>query len=271
MANVDLVPGKSGKFAGSFNPSSRLAFFATGPHSGGNLISFALWINTSVQSRNMILVHYGAIFNGETATKDILTLSLDSDGVPNLYTSSKKILVPSNFNKGLSDGNWHHIAVSMPRKNCYLSEVVMYIDGKEVTTSVSVDENIFHVTSGRLSLGGFGYTADKYEDEFPHLKPFIGILDDFQLWSRSINTSDLPAVPVEKSFNIHKRRNCIRNGTEIMKRLSPKKCHKKCLQMNNCLGYEFSRLNGEKKCYFFSNTPQVGLKSKQTKCAQLFT
>mmetsp|Transcript_6269 Transcript_6269/g.7943 ORF Transcript_6269/g.7943 Transcript_6269/m.7943 type:complete len:512 (+) Transcript_6269:47-1582(+) len=61
VANLEFVPGKVGEFAGSFSDSSRLALYATGPHSGGNIISYAFWMKT-MKFKEMILVHYGSVF-----------------------------------------------------------------------------------------------------------------------------------------------------------------------------------------------------------------
>lgn len=187
VANVNLRRTKTRSF-GMFTKSSRLAIYGMGPHSGGSMISYSLWIKTKNASE-MILIHYGHNFSGRSS-KNIYTLTLQN-GNPMLYISRTAILQPK-MKYDLNDGNWHHIAVSMPRKSCNLSEVMMFVDGKAINTITDKNEaNIFFVTSGRLSIGGFGYSHNSYEENFPHLSPFIGRLDEFYAWGRALKGDDV--------------------------------------------------------------------------------
>ena len=87
VASVDFVGGKVGQYAGSFNKSSRLALYGTGPNAGGNIVSFSVWINTSQLKSEMVLIHYGSIFGSNIrSSKDFFTLTLDN-GYPRIYTS----------------------------------------------------------------------------------------------------------------------------------------------------------------------------------------
>jgi len=187
VANVKLKRSEGHSY-GVFTNSSRVAIYGMGPHSTGSMISYALWIKTSNKSE-VILVHYGHSFTANS-NKNIYTLTLQN-GIPVLYISATMTLRPK-WNKDLNDGNWHHIAVSMPRKSCALSEVIMYVDGKEIKTIIDgYDEIIFFTTSGRLSIGGFGYSHKSYEERFPHLSPFIARIDEFYVWGRALTGNDL--------------------------------------------------------------------------------
>jgi len=147
----------------------------------------ALWIRTNGTS-DMILVHYGHTFTARS-NKNIYTLALQN-GTPMLYISPTAILKPEN-NYILNDGKWHHIAVSMPRQSCALSEVIMYVDGKVIKTHATIDMNIFFTTSGRVSIAGFGYSHESTEETLPHLSPFLGKIDEFYMWGRALNSDDL--------------------------------------------------------------------------------
>jgi len=158
-----------------------------GPHGAGSQISYAIRIRTSHDS-NMILVHYGHSFGFDPISKflkDIFTLTLEN-GTPKLYTNDKSVLIPTK-SQNLNDGRWHTIAVSMPSKSCTLSEVVMYIDGDIIDTSIPQhNRHIFFVTSGRMSIGGFGYSDKSFESLYPHLIPFTGKVDHFFMWGGSL-------------------------------------------------------------------------------------
>merc|ERR1740139_277156 len=129
----------------------------------------------------MILVHYGHSFGFQRFAKDIFTLTLEK-GTPKLYINDKSVLIPTKSQK-LNDGRWHNIAVSMPSNSCTLSEVAMYIDGDIIETSIPQhDDHIFFITSGRMSIGGFGYSHESFERFLPHLIPFTGRIGNFFLW-----------------------------------------------------------------------------------------
>jgi len=186
VANIKLATTFDRSY-GVFTKDSRLGIYGTGPHSGGSIISYSIWIQTSHTSE-MILIHYGNIFGAGTL-KNIYTLTLQN-GTPLLYISLKGILKPEK-KYDLNDGKWHHLAVSMPTESCTLSEVNMYVDGKPAKTISYDDQHIFFQPRGTLSIGGFGYSHESYESNFPHLSPFIGNIDQFYMWGKEIKGHDL--------------------------------------------------------------------------------
>ena len=186
IANLNLQKAQDRSF-GVMEKNSRIGIYGFGPHGGGRIISYAMWFNC-ISQLEMILIHYGHNYSTKS-NKSIYTLTLN-DGTPMLYTSHDKILQPTKKHS-LNDGKWHHIAVSMPTESCRLSDVILYVDGKSVKTGVTTDEHIFFSTSGRLSIGGFGYSHKNYETKFPGLSPYVGKLDEFYLWGRSIKNKDL--------------------------------------------------------------------------------
>jgi len=182
-------PGVNESYYGHFSKGSRLGIYAIGPHSTGGMISFSLWFKTRNENE-MVLVHYGQNFGNTISYKDMFTLTLNN-GTPILYSSPESALKPLNKDN-LNDGQWHHLAVSMPKKSCRLSVVDMFIDGKNVKTkSPAINNHHFFVTSGSMSIGGFGYTSRVYDSTFPTVKPFIGGVDEFYLWSKPIKKKDL--------------------------------------------------------------------------------
>jgi hypothetical protein len=186
IANVKLETDSTSRTYGLLTKRSRIAIFADSPHSGGNAVSYSLSFETKGKSE-MILVHYGG--TSSKSGKDIFTLTLNN-GIPILYRSRASRFKPV-FQYHLNDGKWHHVAVSMSENSCKLSDVIMYIDGKRAdTTATSDDDYLFFMNSGRISIGGFGYTSERYESEFPHLSPFFGKIDEFQMWGRSIVQSN---------------------------------------------------------------------------------
>jgi len=196
VCNLVLGPGRIGGRSGWFNDRSRMAMIASGPFSAGDVISFGLWFKTWQYESNMVLIHYADYWGGhvrKSQEKDHFTLTLES-GIPVINTQpvvELRSIDPTN----LADGNWHHIAVSMPRKSCYLSELQVYVDGSIVSTSIIGNRRIFQTTSGRMSIGGYGYSKSGFEDAYPGTGPYIGMLDDFVLFSRPLQIeADFPDV-----------------------------------------------------------------------------
>jgi len=272
-ANLALVGGRVGNYAGLFNETSRLSLYGTGPNGAGNIISFSMWIRTTTVDAEMILVHYGAVFGPPNKTqKDFLTLTLDR-GKPALYSQiERKLITHDDLN--LADNMWHHIAVSMPRKSCLLADIEMYVDGTRITTKAPSDDlNIFVTTSGRLSIGSFGYSSTGYEDAFPQMKNYIGLMDDFKIWARPLKMEGADAKLVEKKFEISDGVKCTRKGQKIrVIRAQVKRCKKTCMKDSACLGFEWKRLpegKGKPKCFLLAEKPTVGRARSRTKCALL--
>ncbi len=98
----------------------------------------------------------------------------------------------------------YHVAVSMPRKSCKLSELEIYIDGHKIETSqVQNDRPIFQTTTGRISLGGYRYSQRGFEDAYPCHGLYIGILDDFTLYARPLEMeTGIPSLLNKDSHNI---------------------------------------------------------------------
>ena len=269
IANIELVPGKVGTYAASFIKLSRFSMYGTGPNAGGNIISFSAWIKTTQSTSEMILIHYGSIFGKKAkSAKDFFTLTLDR-GSPKMYTNVGREMVSSD-NINIADGIWHHIGVSMPSKSCLLGEVQIFVDGNAVITiGPDVDKPIFTTTSGRLSVGSFGYSSAGYDDAYPDMKHYIGLIDDLKVWSRPLQASDLPMK--EKTFNISDGYRCNRRGIQkTLIRANMKRCKKRCTKDATCFGFELRQVpegRGKPKCFMFNEKPTIGDSRSQTKCA----
>ena len=207
-SDISLVGGVHGS-AGNFGPKSRAAVWGMGPHTGGNTVSYALWFNTEATNDALLIVYEGF---WKKNTEWNLKLS---NGIPQLIYSFNQMLVPKWPMENLNDGRWHHIAAVMPKKDCLLSEVMIYINGEIIATTVIGDDSKVHLPNGGLlSLGGFGHGRartglnDSGRRFFTKGNPFIGSMDDVLVWSRSLNTNEvheLAQKPVSFSLRNHIR------------------------------------------------------------------
>ena len=118
-----------------------------------------------------------------------------NNGIPELnYSETQKISVSINR---LNDDIWHHIAVSVPKKDCLLSKIEFYVDGQRRETSLTgSDSNISLPNGGLLALGGLGYGGLGSKEKssrkgFQIGEPFVGEMDEVSVWARDLKMSEI--------------------------------------------------------------------------------
>jgi hypothetical protein len=186
-ANIELAEGPRGK-AGVFSPKSQMAVYGAGPHHCGDIISYALWMKTA-SKEDMVLIN-----TGRGGLQGLMNLHL-RNGQPELLLAANARSVAKV--RKLNDGKWHHIAASMPRKDCKLSEVQFYVDGQPVESNiVGQDRRISVSMASKVTIGGLGHGNGK--TPFGRLihgklgvKPFEGSLDEVSVWARRLTTKDV--------------------------------------------------------------------------------
>ena len=97
----------------------------------------------------------------------------------------------------LNDGKWHHIAMSMPGKDCKLSEVQFYVDGQAIgSEGVGKDQAINVNMVNKVSVGGGGHdrgrsSYEKLLQTHFGVKPFEGSLDEIYVWARALKPEEV--------------------------------------------------------------------------------
>ena len=126
--------------------------------------------------------------------RGLMNLNLNN-GEPELLIADKERKIAKD--QKLNDGKWHHIAVSMPKKDCLLSEVQFYVDGQPVESEVvGEDKPVIVSLANRLSIGGLGHGNGKaafskliYVEH--GMKPFEGSLDEISIWARGLTATEV--------------------------------------------------------------------------------
>lgn len=188
--NIELAAdGPRGK-SGVFNATSQMAVYGAGPHSYGNVVSYALWMKTTSQE-DMVLINTGR----GGMNRGLFNLNLN-DARPELLMADDVRL--SAKTQKLDDGKWHHIAMSMPKKDCKLSEVQFYVDGQPVESDVVGKDNPINVSMvNKVSVGGGGHenlrssSYGKYMQDNFGVKPFVGSLDEVSVWARALTATEV--------------------------------------------------------------------------------
>jgi len=186
--NIVLAEGPRGK-AGVFTPKSQMAVYGAGPHSYGNVVSYALWMKTSSED-DMVLINTGR----GALPRGIMNLNLN-DAKPELLIAGDMRLIAKS--EKLNDAKWHHIAASMPRKDCKLSEVQFYVDGQPVESEVIGQDRRINVSMvNKVSVGGGGHEVGrssygKFMQAKFGVKPFVGSIDEVLVWARALTATEV--------------------------------------------------------------------------------
>ncbi len=185
--DIDFTDGPHG-LAGAFNPKSQMAVYGAGPHHYGDIISYALWMKTTSEE-DMVLIN-----TGRAGLRGLMNLNLN-DGKPELLMAGDARLIAKG--QKLNDGKWHHVALSMPKKDCRLSAVQFYVDGQPVESHVvGQDKPISISMVNKLSFGGLGHGNGRTPfSKLIHvelgIKPFEGSLDEISVWSRPFTATEV--------------------------------------------------------------------------------
>ena len=189
-ANVELTKGVHG-LAGEFGKRSRMGVFAMGPLHSEYSASYALWIKTDAKGR-LLLINTGSIWG--TSIMNFLNLNLNN-GVPEVMISENQWA--SAETGKINDGEWHHVAVSMPSDGCLLSEVQIYVDGGEVETRLTgADKKLFFNQAVRLGIGGLNYSSKAFNSM--KVDPYVGAMDELIIWARGLTPDDVQSAMGEK-------------------------------------------------------------------------
>ena len=118
-----------------------------------------------------------------------------NNGEPELLIAQNERLIAKG--QKLNDGKWRHIAVSMPKKDCKLSEVQFYVDGQPVESNVvGQDKRISVSLANKVTIGGLGHGNGKTPfSKLIHvelgIKPFEGSLDEISVWARGLTATEV--------------------------------------------------------------------------------
>jgi arylsulfatase A-like enzyme len=217
--DIDFTDGPHG-LAGVFNPNSQMAVYGAGPHRYGDIISYALWMKTTSEE-DMVLINTGRaglrglmnlnlkyalwmkttseedmvlINTGRAGLRGLMNLNLN-DGEPELLMADDARLIAKG--QKLNDGQWRHIAVSMPKKDCKLSELQFYVDGQPVESNVVGQDKPINISmANKVTIGGLGHGNGKTPfSKLIHgklgIKPFVGSLDQISVWARALTATEV--------------------------------------------------------------------------------
>ncbi|MEA2067787.1 MAG: LamG domain-containing protein [Verrucomicrobiota bacterium] len=182
-----LVAGRNGGKSVKLGESSSVWVQSMGPLHSGHAISMSAWIKTTEEG-NRLVINTASIWRGESPNANFMNLNLNN-GMPEVMFTSKIALTAVDGTK-LNDGEWHHIAVVMPKDDCMFSELKLYADGQPLATRLKgKNRKFFAVNSMQLSIGSLANSSKAYDD-LP-VEPFVGEIDEVSLWTRPLTDEEV--------------------------------------------------------------------------------
>jgi len=170
----------------NISDSSNLFLLQMGPMDYGYQRTLACWIKTRAEGRRLIL-NSGSFW---TQTGQFYNLSIN-DG--NVELALRPEIVSATNHQNLNDGEWHHIAVVMPFDDAKIKDLKFYIDGKLVedkhTTNPETIVNTVQANWMAIATQTSSYKTDLAETM--GMKNYVGLLDDFSIWTRALNDQDI--------------------------------------------------------------------------------
>lgn len=137
------------------------------------------WVSTD-NSGYMDIISWGKNLPGQAW---ILQVTLGSRFEPE---GALRLTVTGGYVTGrtrITDGQWHHIgAVFEDDGSPDVSEVKLYVDGQQETTSRVVSQAVDTVSGDDVRIGVFSAAGDRY---------FGGLIDEVRIYSRALDSTEI--------------------------------------------------------------------------------
>jgi hypothetical protein len=183
--NVELADGISGK-AIKIDENSKLFAIAIGPMYSDFERTVAGWVKTSADGRRLILNSNSRWSN----TGQFFNISINGGYVE--LSLRPEITATTNDMK-VNDGEWHHIAITVPKRNALLTDCKMYVDGKKIEDIRFSNGNtpINTVQSNWMTIATQSNQFKTDLTQTMNMSNFSGLLDDFGIWTRTLSASEI--------------------------------------------------------------------------------
>eukprot|EP00559_Dactyliosolen_fragilissimus_P009826 CAMPEP_0184854838 /NCGR_PEP_ID=MMETSP0580-20130426/220_1 /TAXON_ID=1118495 /ORGANISM="Dactyliosolen fragilissimus" /LENGTH=748 /DNA_ID=CAMNT_0027349183 /DNA_START=20 /DNA_END=2266 /DNA_ORIENTATION=+ len=263
---LQAANGKTYTTTGSvanFMWNSHVGVWGMGPHSNGEIVSYTVWVKTDTCKDQVILTYASIFANRKDSSRTSQFSLVQHNGRPAVLFDAETTLTTTRVPQICETGTWNHIAVTMPRKSCTISEVQIYINGEQVDTLIDQkDRNIYFNTRGRVSIGGWGHAGEFFSTM--GYKDYIGLMEEVRVYARTLTKKDIDESMgvTSKSFKINYNTRCkLFNMKVILYRRAKfaKQCENLCANNANCYGYEalYQKSNQDQPflCKLFDNEP----------------
>jgi hypothetical protein len=188
--DVKLVEGKINK-AVEITKDSKMFVIPIGPMDAGYERTLACWVKTDKTGRQLIFNNSSFWGQGQFFNLSLNGGDLELSLRPDIYTHTK--------GQNLNDGNWHHVAIVLPKKDGLLDAVQLYVDGQEIADKVT-EKGKTKIKTSQANWMSVATDIPSYKtDVFKAMGmvTYQGHLDDFGIWTRGLSKEEIRDLYVQ--------------------------------------------------------------------------
>lgn len=159
--------------------------------------SFDAWVKTDAKTGVKVMVDKRQGYNigySFFLNDGNLSIQLADGSFPNSYTNYASTLF-------VADGNWHHVAITVERKN--KQGIIFYLDGSSIQYADPTSHTASLTNTDNLRIGRNSSAGNN-----DPIGTFKGILDEIELFNRVLTPAEIKSI-----FNAGSAGKCKPNGT----------------------------------------------------------
>lgn len=171
------------------NSSTNLFLLPIGPMDYGYERTLSCWVKTMAKGRRLILNSGSYWGNGG----QFFNLGIN-DG--NLELALRPETVTTTQNLSINDGNWHHLAVVMPHDDAKIEDLKLFVDGLEISDKKTSNPEV-KVNTTQANWMAIATQTETYKTDLKktmNMQDYVGLLDDFCLWTRSLSEKEIKQI-----------------------------------------------------------------------------
>ncbi len=171
------------------NSATNLFLLPIGPMDYGYERTLACWIKTTTKARRLIL-NSGSYWGktGQFFNLGINDGNLELALRPEIYTVTR--------NLSINDGEWHHLAIVVPKDEAKINEVKLFVDGKLIEDKYTSQPEV-RINTSQANWMAIATQTKTYKTDLTktmNMKNYEGLLDDFSLWTRALTEKDIKRI-----------------------------------------------------------------------------
>ena len=170
--------------AADINETSCLSVLPIGPLDADYERTLACWVKTTATGRRLIFNSGSYWGKGQ-----FFNLSINEG---NLEVALRPEIVTATQNQHINDGEWHHLAVVMPEE-ARLKDLKLFVDGQLIEDKKIIKPDVI-VNTSQANWMSIATQSKPYKTDLAEtmeMQNYTGLLDDFSIWTRALDDSEV--------------------------------------------------------------------------------
>ncbi len=148
--------------------------------------TLSCWVKTTAKGRRLIL-NSGSYWgkDGQFFNLGINEGNLELALRPEIFTTTRNLTI--------NDGEWHHLAVVLPFVDARIKDLKLFVDGQLITDKQTTKPKV-KVNTSQANWMAIATQTETYKTDLAktmNMKNYVGLLDDFCLWTRALSDKDI--------------------------------------------------------------------------------